>query len=69
MSFQQERDNALDNIDVVILLPEKQAKLYQSSKTASDFVLVNKGNITEMKEQLHEYEVETKNEIEKQRFA
>lgn len=59
----------MDNIDVVILLPEKQADLYQSSKTARDFVLVNKGNITEMKEQLHEYEVETKNEVEKQRFA
>lgn len=65
---QKERDNGLDNIDVAVLLLEKQSEVLQSSKTTDDLALVNEDNVNELRIRLHENEIATSNELTKQRY-
>lgn len=69
---QLERENALNNIDVVVLMSEDDKNRVRnkptSSNTDDDWVLVTKDNVSKTNDRLNEYEIETKNEITKQKY-
>lgn len=69
--LQDEREMQLNDIDVVILLPEDRFKTLKPSETTSfeDCVLVNKNNMSKINEQINEYETETLNELAKQKYT
>lgn len=68
--LQEERETQLNDIDVVILLPEDRFKSLKPSETTSfeDCVLVNKNNMSKINEQINEYETEALNEFSKQKY-
>lgn len=65
--FQKERDNGLDNIDIAVLLLERQNHLLRSKECIDDLVLVNEENVKELRARLHENEIAAMNELANQR--
>lgn len=59
----------MNDIDVVIILPEDRFRTLKPSETTTfnDCVLVNKNNMSKINEQINEYEMETLNEHAKQK--
>lgn len=59
----------MNDIDVVIMLPEDRFRTLKPSETTTfnDCVLVNKNNMSKINEQINEYEMETLNEHAKQK--
>lgn len=68
--FQDEKETQLNNIDVVIMLPEDKFRTIKSTEIKNKFddcVLVNKSNMSKMNEQINEYEAEIINEHKRQK--
>lgn len=59
----------MNDIDVVIMLPEDRFRTLKPSETIpfNDCVLVKKNNMSKINEQINEYEMETLNEHAKQK--
>ncbi|XP_055326896.1 uncharacterized protein LOC129580473 [Sitodiplosis mosellana] len=65
----EEREAQMNDIDVVIMLPEDRFRTLKPSETTTftESVLVNKNNMAKINEQINEYEMETLSEHAKQK--